>query len=119
MNWKKTLVATLALIFGVAQATRMSVFVLNLTTLLGLGLGVDYSLLLVSRFREELDYRLEAKRMDRFRAMCDARVRIPAVAAERTTGERFGDFVIRAGYVKSTGTAQDFHEAKAAAPVEA
>ena len=40
-------------------------------------------------------------------------------AAERTTGERFGDFVIRAGYVKSTGTAQDFHEAKAAAPVEA
>ncbi len=44
----------LATIFGIAQATRMSVFVLNLTTLLGLGLGVDYSLLLVSRFREEL-----------------------------------------------------------------
>ena len=40
-------------------------------------------------------------------------------ATERTTGERFGDFVLRAGYVKSTGTAQDFHEAKAAAPVEA
>ena len=31
----------LAAIFGVAQVTRMSVFVLNLTTLLGLGLGVD------------------------------------------------------------------------------
>ena len=44
----------LATIFGIAQATRMSVFVLNLTTLLCLGLGVDYSLLLVSRFREEL-----------------------------------------------------------------
>ncbi len=49
-----TVIIALAAIFGVAQATRMSIFVLNLTTLLGLGLGVDYSLLLVSRFREEL-----------------------------------------------------------------
>ena len=32
----------------------MSIFVLNLATLLGLGLGVDYSLLLTSRFREEM-----------------------------------------------------------------
>ena len=47
-------VVALAGIFGVAHVTRMSVFVLNLTTLLGLGLGVDYSLLMVSRFREEL-----------------------------------------------------------------
>ena len=49
-----TVIVALAAIFGAAQATRMSIFVLNLTTLLGLGLGVDYSLLLVSRFREEL-----------------------------------------------------------------
>ena len=35
----------------------MSVFVLNLATLLGLGLGVDYSLLMTSRFREELAHR--------------------------------------------------------------
>ncbi len=49
-----TVLVALAAIFGIAQATRMSIFVLNLTTLLGLGLGVDYSLLLVSRFREEL-----------------------------------------------------------------
>ena len=35
----------------------MSIFVLNLATLLGLGLGVDYSLLLTSRFREELALR--------------------------------------------------------------
>ena len=35
----------------------MSIFVLNLATLLGLGLGVDYSLLLTSRFREELKAR--------------------------------------------------------------
>ena len=47
-----TVIVALAAIFGVANATRMSIFVLNLTTLLGLGLGVDYSLLMVSRFRE-------------------------------------------------------------------
>ena len=44
----------LATIFVVASATPMSIFVLNLATLLGLGLGVDYSLLMTSRFREEL-----------------------------------------------------------------
>ena len=50
-------VIALAAIFGVANATPMSVFVLNLATLLGLGLGVDYSLLMTSRFREELAHR--------------------------------------------------------------
>jgi RND superfamily putative drug exporter len=44
----------LAAIFAAASATPMSIFVLNLATLLGLGLGVDYSLLMTSRFREEL-----------------------------------------------------------------
>ncbi len=44
----------LAGIFLVASVTPMSIFVLNLATLLGLGLGVDYSLLMTSRFREEL-----------------------------------------------------------------
>ncbi len=32
---------------------------------------------------------------------------------ERTLGERFGDFVIRTGYVQPTFTPQDFHESKA------
>ena len=31
-------------------------------------------------------------------------------AAERMPGERFGDFVIRAGYVTPTNTPHDFHE---------
>src|SRR3954470_6267536 len=44
----------LAAIFLVASVIPMSIFVLNLATLLGLGLGVDYSLLMTSRFREEL-----------------------------------------------------------------
>jgi putative drug exporter of the RND superfamily len=44
----------LAGIFIAASLTPMSIFVLNLATLLGFGLGVDYSLLLTSRFREEM-----------------------------------------------------------------
>ena len=47
-------VVALAAIFLVASVTPMSIFVLNLATLLGLGLSVDYSLLMTSRFREEL-----------------------------------------------------------------
>lgn len=45
---------TLAMIFGLGHLTILSIFVLNITTLFGLGLGVDYSLFIVSRFREEL-----------------------------------------------------------------
>ena len=37
-----------------AGFTQVSVFALNLTTAMGLGLAIDYSLFIVSRFREEL-----------------------------------------------------------------
>ncbi|MBV8695875.1 MAG: MMPL family transporter [Chloroflexi bacterium] len=47
-------VIALAIIFGLGHITQLSIFVLNITTLFGLGLGVDYSLFIVSRFREEL-----------------------------------------------------------------
>jgi len=47
-------VVALAGIFLIASVAPMSIFVLNLATLLGLGLGVDYSLLMTSRFREEM-----------------------------------------------------------------
>jgi RND superfamily putative drug exporter len=40
----------------VAYATDMSVYVLNLISLLGLGLAIDYSLFIVSRFREEMHH---------------------------------------------------------------
>jgi putative drug exporter of the RND superfamily len=45
---------SLALIGLIAHVTPMSVFVLNMTTMIGLGVGIDYSLLVVTRFREEL-----------------------------------------------------------------
>ena len=38
----------------VAQRTEMSIYVLNIATMLGLALAIDYSLFLTSRFREEL-----------------------------------------------------------------
>src|SRR3989440_5745244 len=49
-------IVALALIFGLGHFTTLSIFVLNITTLFGLGLGVDYSLFIVSRFREELEF---------------------------------------------------------------
>lgn len=45
---------SLALIYLVAQQIEMSIFVLNIATMLGLALAIDYSLFIVSRFREEL-----------------------------------------------------------------
>ncbi|MEY4493418.1 MAG: hypothetical protein RL355_767, partial [Actinomycetota bacterium] len=41
-------------LFLISQVTDISVFALNLITGLGLGLGIDYALLIVNRFREEL-----------------------------------------------------------------
>ena len=43
--------AELSLLGG---ATNVSIFAINLTTALGLGLGIDYALLMISRFRERL-----------------------------------------------------------------
>lgn len=44
---------TLAALFIVAQWTDISIFALNITSFLGLGVAIDYSLFVVSRFREE------------------------------------------------------------------
>ncbi len=44
------------LIYLLTLFTNVSVFALNLITGLGLGLGIDYALLMVNRFREELHH---------------------------------------------------------------
>lgn len=45
---------TFAVLRGLAAITPVSVFAENITTLLGFGLAIDYSLFLVTRYREEL-----------------------------------------------------------------
>ncbi|MYD94945.1 MAG: MMPL family transporter [Chloroflexi bacterium] len=49
-----SVVVGLALLWLFGQQVGFSIFALNVVTLVGLGLGADYSLILVSRFREEL-----------------------------------------------------------------
>jgi len=45
---------TLAVLRTISFATDVSIFALNLTTALGLALAIDYTLLIVSRYRDEL-----------------------------------------------------------------
>ena len=49
-----TIPTSLALIWVLAQHLTMSIFVTSVVTMLGLALAIDYSLFMVSRFREEL-----------------------------------------------------------------
>jgi RND superfamily putative drug exporter len=64
-------------LYLVASVTDVSVYSLNLTTALGLGLAIDYSLFIVSRFREELHNGLEPH---------DAVVRTVATAGRTVAG---------------------------------
>ncbi|MCX4974410.1 efflux RND transporter permease subunit [Streptomyces sp. NBC_00620] len=48
------IVGTFAELYVLGSLTDVSVFSINLTTALGLGLGIDYALLMISRFREHL-----------------------------------------------------------------
>ena len=51
------IIGTFAVLQVMTTVTDVSIFSLNLTTALGLGLAIDYSLFVVSRFREELAQR--------------------------------------------------------------
>ena len=48
------IVAGLGATFALARAIDVSQYALNIVTLIGLGVAIDYSLFIVSRFREEL-----------------------------------------------------------------
>ena len=50
-----TIFGTLGIVWLLAHELTMVSYVTNLVELVGLGLAIDYSLLVVSRFREELD----------------------------------------------------------------
>jgi uncharacterized membrane protein YdfJ with MMPL/SSD domain len=49
-----TIVSTLLMLTVASELTSVSIFALNLVTGLGLGLAIDYSLFMVSRYREEI-----------------------------------------------------------------
>jgi RND superfamily putative drug exporter len=48
------IVLTLGTLSPIAHHWQLSIFVVNAATMLGLGVGVDYSLFVISRFQEEL-----------------------------------------------------------------
>ena len=49
-----TIFGTLGIVYGIAQLATTPTYATNLVQLIGLGIAVDYSLLVVYRFREEL-----------------------------------------------------------------
>jgi len=49
-----SIIGTLAVLRAIAAGTHVSIYAMNLTTALGLALAIDYSLFIVSRYREEL-----------------------------------------------------------------
>lgn len=51
-----SILSSFFIIYLITLFTDVSVFALNLITGLGLGLGIDYALLMVNRFREELHH---------------------------------------------------------------
>ena len=56
------IVGSLAVLRLIALATDVSIFALNLSTALGLALAIDYTLLIVSRYRDELAQGAERER---------------------------------------------------------
>jgi len=50
-----TITGTLGIVFVFAHYLTMATYVTNLVQLIGLGIAIDYSLLIVYRFREELE----------------------------------------------------------------
>ena len=81
------IVCALGLVHAAAQFYPMSVFVLTIVSMVGLGVGIDYSLLIVTRFREEMN-----------------RGRGAREAAERTIGTA-GKAVITSGLTVALGFA--------------
>ncbi|AFR48227.1 MMPL family transporter [Gordonia sp. KTR9] len=53
-----SIILTFALLRVIGSLTDVSVFALNLTTALGLALAIDYTLLLLTRYREEVEHGL-------------------------------------------------------------
>jgi RND superfamily putative drug exporter len=55
------ILGTLLVLLGVSAVTGLSPYAVNVVTMVGLGLAVDYALLIVSRFREERAHELSVE----------------------------------------------------------
>jgi uncharacterized membrane protein YdfJ with MMPL/SSD domain len=75
-----SLVSTFAVIGLLANEMDMSIFVINLATMIGLALAIDYSLFLVSRFREELLHHPVDKAVERTMATVGKAVAVSGIA---------------------------------------
>ena len=80
---------TLGLLAVVARHMELSVFVQNAATMLGLGVGVDYSLFVIMRFKGEL------------RAEGPNRPRRPSGRAVTRTLRTSGETVVASGVTSS------------------
>jgi len=56
------ILGTFAELFVLGSVTDVSIYAINLTTALGLAMAIDYALLMISRFREELGHGHEVRR---------------------------------------------------------
>ena len=76
----------------IANVTEMSVFVTNLASMIGLALAIDYSLFMVSRFREELRHHSVEIAIERMMGSVGRAVAVSgvAVAIGLSTARRAG-----------------------------
>ena len=81
------IVLTFLVLRLINELTGLSIFAVNLVTGMGLGLGIDYSLFVLSRYREELARRRGHARGDRAHA-ADRRSHRALQLADRRRGAR-------------------------------
>ena len=94
-----SIATTLAVLRVANEVQPVSVFALNLVTGAGLGLAIDYSLLLVSRYREELE--LGGAGLEALRATLDTAGRTVAFSAVTVAAAFASLLVFPLGFLRS------------------
>lgn len=98
--------STFLVLYGFSLVTDVSVYAVQVTTMLGLGLAVDYALLIVTRFREELARTADAPSSIPNSGMGQAKFTQAAVEdALRRTSATAGRAVLVSGLTVAAGLA--------------